>query len=105
MNKYTEYCKNNWQILAAAQWLWFERKGLGVLHIKGDHILFGVYDDLEKPLQELCNRRLPQKYVLVKFEDGFVTAFQPSKSPQECFEMMKPQLGDFIADASEGIEI
>lgn len=105
MNKYTQYLQKNWKLLGALQWLWFERRGRGVLYLKDNRVYFGFYDDLNKQMKGLCDRRSPQTYVIVRFDDGFVTAFQPPKSPPECFKMMKPQLKDFIADSSKGIEI
>ncbi len=102
MNKYTQYLHKNWQLLAALQWLWFERKGLGVFHLKGNRVYFGFYDDIDESMQGLCDRNPPQTHVIIQFEDGFVAAFQPPMSPQECFKVMKPQLGILSFGALKG---
>ena len=105
MNQYAQYIQENWQLLAAMQWLWFERKGLGVLYLEGNRVSFGFYDDISEQMRGLCDRNPPQTHVIVRFTDGFVAAFQPPMSPQECLKQMKPQLGDFIVRCSKGFEV
>ncbi|MGB3401992.1 MAG: hypothetical protein WBA77_04815 [Microcoleaceae cyanobacterium] len=97
----TQYLKDNWQLLAALQWRYFERKGLGILVVKNDWIGFRFYDTFNKKLKKICDENPPQTHVIVKFYKGDIVGFEPPMSPQKCFELMRPQLRDFFLQSPE----
>ena len=104
MNK-TQYLNKHWQLLAALQWRYFERKGLGILIVKDDLVGFKFYDDLNKKLKQICDENPPQTHVVVKFYKGGVVGFEPPMTPPQCFELMKPQFNDFFLKSPEGFKI
>ncbi len=103
--KYLQYLQENWLLLGAAQWAFFERKGNGFLWLKDGQILFGFYNAPVEKIKRVYEQYPIQTHIIVRFEDGFITAFRTPKPPQECFKIMKPQLNDFISPASAVTEI
>jgi hypothetical protein len=100
-----QYLKTHAHLLAALQWLHYERHGLGILLVKGDLIRFKPYSKLSKKMQKMCREKTPKTHVIVQFFDGVVADFETSRSPQQCFEIMRPQLKDFFLKFPENIEV
>jgi hypothetical protein len=101
----TQYLKTHAHLLAALQWLHYEKHGLGILLVKDDLIRFKPYDQLGKTLKKMCREKTPKTHVIVQFFDGVVADFETSRSPQQCFEIMRPQLKDFFLKFPENIEV